>query len=98
MSMLKTIRDTNRLAEILRVLARHGFGALLQEAKLSVRDLIGATPPEPDESTNKLTIAERLRLACENLGPTFIKVLVIEINFCYATTHRATSCGFSRLH
>ncbi|MHC4662107.1 MAG: ABC1 kinase family protein [Planctomycetota bacterium] len=75
--MLKTIRDTNRLAEILRVLARHGFGAVLQEAKLSVRDLIGSAPPEPDESTKKLSLAERLRLVCEDLGPTFIKLAQI---------------------
>ncbi len=74
MQVLKTIRDTNRFAEILGVLIKHGFGALLQEAKISMRELFGSSHPEPKKSPGTASFAERLRHACENLGPTFIKM------------------------
>jgi ubiquinone biosynthesis protein len=74
MQVLKTIRDTNRFAEILGVLIKHGFGALLQEASISMRELFGSSPPEPAEAPDKASLAERLRHVCEDLGPTFVKM------------------------
>lgn len=63
-----------RYREIVQVLARHGFGNLIDQLELVPylslprRLLRGVTPGPP------LTAPERMRLAIEELGPTFIKL------------------------
>ncbi len=59
------VRDLNRLQEVARVLARHGFGLLV--AGLDIPGLArpaGAPTPTP----------ERLVAAIQELGPTFVKL------------------------
>jgi len=77
MSLLETglvaMRDRKRLAEIAAVVARFGIGDLLARLGLS-----GLLPPAgrdgggPDIA--RLGAPERLRLAIEALGPTFVKL------------------------
>ena len=69
-------RNLQRLSEIVRVLIRHGFGDLVD--RLGLRSYLESglqamriqlRPERP----LALDISTRLRLACEELGPTFIK-------------------------
>ena len=67
-------RHLKRYREIVEVLVRHGFGAAVTQ--LGLDDYLGLprffrrTPSEPSE----IKPAEHLRLALEELGPTFIKL------------------------
>jgi ubiquinone biosynthesis protein len=66
-------KHIRRYREIVHVLARHGFGNLIDQLELvpylslSRRLFRGVTPGPP------LTAPERMRLAIEELGPAFIK-------------------------
>jgi len=64
--VLRTVRNTERLAQIGLVLARHGFGEILARIGLGG----GKTP----EGQPKRTFAVRLREALQDLGPTFVKL------------------------
>ncbi|HBP38689.1 MAG TPA: 2-octaprenylphenol hydroxylase, partial [Clostridiales bacterium] len=67
-----------RYRQIIRVLVRHGFGLLLEQlgifAYLKIRhrklDPYSASAAE----NARQSLGERLRLSCEELGPTFIKI------------------------
>lgn len=64
-----------RYREVVEVLARHGFGALLHELRLDQGlDLPRRIFRRPPADAEALTPAIRLRLALEELGPTFIKL------------------------
>jgi ubiquinone biosynthesis protein len=69
-------RNIQRLSEILRVLARHGFGDLIDRLGLSgyleksLRLIYPLRSPHLESSQD---FAARIRLTCEELGPTFIK-------------------------
>ncbi len=67
-SFLDTVRDLGRLREITGVMARHGFGELLQRTGLA------SLVPGWKSETPELGFAVRLRLTFEELGPTFIKL------------------------
>lgn len=67
------IRHSGRYREIAMALGRHGFGYLAEEIGLTrlfaaPHRWIFKTEPE------SLTLAERIRLVMEELGPTFIKL------------------------
>lgn len=68
------IRDANRLRQIVTVLARHGFGALLQELHLderwALKKILEIAAPAPDD----LALERRVVLAIHELGPTFVKL------------------------
>jgi ubiquinone biosynthesis protein len=69
-----TPRQLNRYRKIVEVFARHGFGALLGQLDLDRRIIpprywFRKERPEPPGRTP----AEHLRLALEELGPTFVK-------------------------
>jgi len=66
--ILDTVRDLGRLREIAGVLARHGFGELLQRTGLS-----GLVPGKRSEDPER-NLPVRIRLVLEELGPTFIKL------------------------
>lgn len=77
LSINQTLRNLKRYAEIVSVLARHGFGDVVQESKLDRliergMSLVGAgrLAPEFDHAPRQV----RLRKAMEELGPTFIKL------------------------
>jgi ubiquinone biosynthesis protein len=68
------IRDANRLRQIVTVLVRHGFGALLRELQLddrwALKKIFELTAAERDDTP----IERRIVLAIHDLGPTFIKL------------------------
>ncbi len=69
-SVVKTVKNTERLRQILTVLARHGFGELI--GRINVRALIpGLKKPETED---KKAFAVRLREAMQELGPSFVKL------------------------
>lgn len=71
--MLLTPRRLKRYRQIIEVMGRHGFGAILAQLdldnQLRLPRLFRQRPPW----TSEFTAAEHLRLAFEELGPTFIK-------------------------
>ena len=72
--VIETYQDLKRYSQIVSVFVRHGFGELLQRLRaghyLPWERVLGASR-EPAE---RLSAPERLRLAFEELGPTFIKL------------------------
>ncbi len=73
----QTLRNLKRYAEILRILARHGFGDVVQEVKLDRLiergvSMVSAGRLAPE--FERLPRQVRLRKAMEELGPTFIKL------------------------
>jgi len=67
-------QDLNRLRQIAAVVAKHGFGAYLDRAKL--RDVLGKDAPPPGEPLpppDRKTAARFVQMLGE-LGPTFIKL------------------------
>ncbi len=71
--MIQAVRDLQRLRDIARVIARHGFGELLDRARiwdvLGRREEVSLTPEEQRRSS-----AARFRELLAELGPTFIKL------------------------
>lgn len=71
-----TPRHLGRYRTIIEVLVRHGFGAVLTQLdldeRLGLQRLLHTRKKEPDSPD--VTPAERLRLALEELGPTFVKL------------------------
>jgi ubiquinone biosynthesis protein len=69
--LVRRKQQLSRLAPIVRVLARHGFGGLAY--RLSLGQFVPASlrrkaPPKD------LSAPKRLRMALEDLGPTFVKL------------------------
>jgi ubiquinone biosynthesis protein len=70
-SIVSAIRDISRVREVSAVLVRHGFGEVV--GRLG----IGSRPKDavPGESRrNPVSVAQRLRLVLEDLGPSFVKL------------------------
>jgi ubiquinone biosynthesis protein len=70
-SLLNTARDLGRLREIAGVLARHGFGELVERTGL------GSLAPWKGERTSseaRTSTAVRMRRVLEELGPSFVKL------------------------
>ncbi len=70
-SLLTTVRDLDRLRQIAAVLARHGFGELVQQTGLST--LVAGKTSAASE-TSAISRGKRIRLAIEELGPSFVKL------------------------
>lgn len=68
-SLLHTVRDLGRLREIAAVLARHGFGELVDRAGLG-----SLAPGKSDKADPKISTAVRMRRVLEELGPSFVKL------------------------
>src|SRR6185369_4646029 len=71
----RNIRSIRRYLNIVRVLSKYGFDQVLEMlglADMAVRSRRWFRCPIPDIA--RLTAAERMRLALEELGPTFIKL------------------------
>ncbi len=72
---LLTPRHLNRYRQIAEILASHGFGALVTQLGLARRlDLPRRLFFWPEMERDEITPAEHVRLALEELGPTFIKL------------------------
>jgi ubiquinone biosynthesis protein len=72
----RTYRHLNRYRQILSVFIRYGFGDLVTHLKIdeyleSGRQIITRSR---NERIEKLTRSERVRMACEELGPTYVKL------------------------
>ncbi|MDH7499492.1 MAG: AarF/ABC1/UbiB kinase family protein [candidate division NC10 bacterium] len=71
---LRGYRNLQRLSQIINVFAKHGFGYLAVQLRLKsilpLRRRFGGD----GEGIQALTVPERIRLAMEELGPTFIKL------------------------
>ncbi|RLC23920.1 MAG: AarF/ABC1/UbiB kinase family protein [Deltaproteobacteria bacterium] len=72
----RTYRHLNRYRKILRVLFRYGFGDLVDTLKIEQYLEIGlqVISRKRREKIEKLSRPERVRMALEELGPTFIKL------------------------
>jgi ubiquinone biosynthesis protein len=66
---INVLHEAVRAKEILAVLARHGFADLLSQIDLPAGFWQRLLPQPPPRRT-----AERIRLAAEELGPTFVKL------------------------
>lgn len=69
--LLDTVRDLGRLRQIVQVLIRHGFGEIVQRTGLG--SLVSGKPKAETEAS-KVSIAARIRLVVEELGPSFVKL------------------------
>ncbi|MEJ2655628.1 MAG: AarF/UbiB family protein [Desulfobacterales bacterium] len=72
----RTYRNLNRYRQILTILFKFGFGDLIELLKIDQYieiglQLISKNRRHPNE---KLTRAERVRMAIEELGPTYVKL------------------------
>lgn len=73
----RTIRNIQRLRDIINVFAKHGFGDLLDRMNLrrhSKDGLFRRFRRQEESESLKLSLPERLRMAFEELGTTFIKL------------------------
>ena len=74
--MLQLVKHANRYREILSILVRFGFKEFFEDAKLDLllekgQRIISRRPPPEVEGVSR---PARLRMALEELGPTFIKL------------------------
>ncbi len=69
-SLLTTVRDLERLRQIVTVLARHGFGEVVTRTEL------GSLLPgrRGQEEVRPVPFGVRLRKVLEDLGPSFVKL------------------------
>ncbi len=75
-SISRTVKNTRRLADILRVLSRFGFNQLIVDSGLyriggKSKEELGKETESANQSRPR---AERVRLVLEELGPSFIKL------------------------
>lgn len=68
-NLLNTVKDLDRLRQIVGVCAKHGFGELLGRSGLS-----SLIKRKKDGDEERISFGERLRLALQELGPSFIKL------------------------
>ena len=68
------IKDVGRARHIAAVLAKHGLGHVV--AQLGFQEVIGirSVVPQPPAEGGHVSLARRIRLAMEELGPTFVKL------------------------
>lgn len=88
-SIVSAVRDLGRLRQIYVVLVRHGFGEVAQRLGLGGRgrpapELEASTESEHqealaevargEEERRRISLPERVRLVCMDLGPSFVKL------------------------
>ncbi|HRI64679.1 MAG TPA: AarF/ABC1/UbiB kinase family protein [Polyangium sp.] len=87
-SIVSAVRDLGRLRQIYVVLVRHGFGELAQRLGLGGRSrspesdaLAENDHPEAlaevahgEDERKRISLPERVRLVCMDLGPSFVKL------------------------
>jgi len=69
-SILDTVKDLGRLRQIVGVLTRHGFGEVVERTGLG--SLLPGAAKRDDGA--KVSLAVRIRLALQDLGPSFVKL------------------------
>lgn len=68
------IKDMQRLREIVAVLARHGFGAVVQRLRVPDETGIDIDADALSREADRVSRGVRIRKVIEELGPTFIKL------------------------
>jgi ubiquinone biosynthesis protein len=72
LSILTKTQDVQRLRQILTVLAKHGYGHIIERFGLRDSRILGIILPTP--SIKPASNPEHLRQVLEELGPTFVKL------------------------
>lgn len=67
----KTFTHLARLKDMAIIMARFGFGDIIQRLDLPVKHLMHSISPETDTDTD---VYQRIRMVIEELGPTFVKL------------------------
>jgi ubiquinone biosynthesis protein len=67
----KTFTHLSRLKDMAMIMARFGFGDIIQRLDLPVKHLMHSISPELDTDTD---VYQRIRMVIEELGPTFVKL------------------------
>ncbi len=72
----RTYRHINRYRQIVTVLVKYGFGELLEQLRIGQYLEVGyrLIARQRQAHVESLTTAQRVRMALEELGPTFIKL------------------------
>jgi ubiquinone biosynthesis protein len=72
----RTYRNLNRYSQILGVLIKYGFGDLIETLKIDqyIESALSMIRKNRRDRVEKSSRAERIRLAFEELGPTYIKL------------------------
>ena len=75
-SIPQRIRSLPRLPQIVRVLFKYGFGDVVSRVGIdtALHAVRARVRPDHDERFVQLRTEERIRLALEDLGPTFVKL------------------------
>ncbi|RKL62901.1 hypothetical protein DXT63_08955 [Thermoanaerobacteraceae bacterium SP2] len=74
MTVINQIKHIKRYRQIIRVFIKHGFGTIVDNLGiLSYLKIKRHLLKGENSYDKKLNIGERLRLALEELGPTFVK-------------------------
>ena len=74
-SLFHTVRDLDRLRQIVVVLVRHGFGEVVGRAGLASFRPRSEPPPGPEGPAPAASaLGERIRLVVQELGPSFVKL------------------------
>jgi len=70
-TILNTVKDLDRLRQIVAVLAKHGFGEVVTRTGLGSLANVVRRKKDP---APKVALPERVRLVLQDLGPSFIKL------------------------
>lgn len=70
-SLVSAVRDIARVREVSAVLVRHGFGEVVGRLGLGNRAKV---PESQDPRRSNVSVAQRVRLVLEELGPSFVKL------------------------
>lgn len=71
-SLLNTVRDLERLRQIVGVLAKHGFGEVVRRTGLGT--LLAGVGKRKKPEAEPVGLGVRVRLVLQELGPSFIKL------------------------
>jgi ubiquinone biosynthesis protein len=71
-SLISAVRDLDRLRQIATVLARHGFGEIVQRAGLGAAS--GAPKRGDGDDERRGALGQRIRQVLTELGPSFVKL------------------------
>ncbi len=68
-SILNTVKDLERLRQIVGVLVKHGFGEVVRRTGLG-----SLVPGRKKKEVPEVRVGERIRLVLQDLGPSFVKL------------------------
>ena len=72
-SLIRRRKELVRFRYVMAVLLRHGFGYVVYRLRLGEYLPLGKRFARREAEEKRISFGERLRLVCEELGPTFVK-------------------------